>query len=761
MKKNKRIFTKRSTIPQIIIPVVITIILFVVLIFTLFIPKLNIALMNQKRAAVKNLSESAWSIVNNIYKEKLSGKLTTKEAKLKSIAALRRIRYGDNMKNYIWINLNKPNGRQYMVMHPYRKDLEGKDLHDLQDPKGKYFVREFARVVNEKGGGFVDYHWQYMDDRNKIIPKISYMKGFKPWNWMIGTGLYVDDVKKEITKIINEITLYIFGALLCIIILLIFVSITSLKNETIKINAEKELTFTKQYLRNILNSMPSALISIDKNGTIENINSHSENLLQLKTDEIINKHILHIIPEISFFLKDILSQSHKSKEIYFYKIPISVNDTELFVNITTFSVLTNDILTFVIKIDDISDSVEKDLQLMQAQKMETIGNLAGGLAHDFNNVLGGISGSVDLIKKITSKPETIDINKILNYIDLIGKSSNRAADIVKQLLTLSRKNKPEFVLLDLNVSIQHVLKICKNSFPKSIDLKYENTNEKLIINADPGQIEQTLLNLCINANHAMTIMREAGEKEGGTLSLCINKIKADYDFCQKNPQAQPNKIYNVISLTDTGVGMNIETMQKIFDPFFTKKSHLKGIKGTGLGLSMVNSIINQHHGFIAVNSKIDSGSSFKIYLPSSNNKLNSIEKEFTEVIPKGSGTIMVVDDEINIRKVASDILKNNNYNVITVENGYEAISIYKEKKEEILLILLDLEMPKISGKDTYIELQKINPKLKVLLTSGSRENERIRSLIGMGANGFLHKPYTMDDLCLSVYKIIHDDLNNK
>lgn len=389
--------------------------------------------------------------------------------------------------------------------------------------------------------------------------------------------------------------------------------------------------------------------------------------------------------------------------------------------------------------------------LKQAQKMETVGTLAGGIAHDFNNLLSAIFGAIGLINFDANKHPNLEVVNIQDYINTIEMSAHRAADMVKQLLTLSRKNKLSFAPVDLVLAIKHVLKICQSSFDKSIDFKYQLPNQPAMIKADPTQIEQTLLNVCVNASHAMTIMREDENMQGGTLEIALSKVHADHCFCSSHPEASKGYYWS-LAISDTGIGMDNDTLKKIYNPFFTTK---KEGKGTGLGLAMVYNIVKQHKGFIVVRSQKNTGTIFNLFLPILKREgSEQAENNNIKTIITGSGNILLVDDEELILATTKALLQRCGYNVFTAKNGEEAVEEYKSKKNEIDLVMLDMAMPKMSGKQAFEEIRKINAKAKVILASAYSRDERIKHTIDAGANAYIAKPYSVFEISKLIDEVL-------
>jgi len=391
-------------------------------------------------------------------------------------------------------------------------------------------------------------------------------------------------------------------------------------------------------------------------------------------------------------------------------------------------------------------------QLIQAQKMEAIGTLAGGIAHDFNNMLGGIMGSLNLIELLAEKENLAQKEAFRKYLDTAIESSRRAAEVTRQLLTLSRRQDLQFAPVDIMQSIRNVLKICKNSFPKSVNLDFPSENSPLMVNADFTQIEQVILNLCVNASHAMTIMRNARGAEGGTLSVQAMRVKCDENFCAVHPQARVDADYARIKVSDTGIGMDEETRKRIFEPFFTTKDQGSG---TGLGLAMVYNIVTQHQGFIDVYSEPGSGSTFTVYIPAlAEAASGGSPGKKPEAIERGTGRILVIDDEAAILRIARGMLEQCGYNVITATNGKDGVMAYDEKADDISAVILDLSMPGISGHEVLRQLREINPSVKVLIASGLAEDEEIRHLTSGGSAGFIQKPYTAVELSSRLKKLL-------
>jgi len=520
--------------------------------------------------------------------------------------------------------------------------------------------------------------------------------------------------------------------------------------DTIRDQIENEINKTKDMLDGVINSMPSVLISIDENSVITHSNHAAEEFIGGSYSKTIGKNIWKLTNKLDRY-KNRLESIITNNEIKVYLREKFNDDLNVF-DVFLYPIVSASIRGIVIRIDDVTKFDKKEQQLRQSQKMETVGTLAGGLAHDFNNVLGGILGSISLIEFKMNRKTPIEEEILVKYLNIIKESSERARIMVKQLLTLSRKTELESVSVDLNVTVKNVMDICQNSFDKSIELKPEYFKDSAIIEADPTQLEQVILNLCVNASHAMTIMRGDTKNYGGKLYVSIEYIIGDHIFESTFPEALDEDYY-LISIKDTGIGIEDEIKSKIFEPFFTTKSKENG---SGLGLSMVYNIVKQHSGFLTIYSELNIGSTFNLYFPVGKRVKNlSNEMSSSPEIIQGEGLILVVDDEPIMRQMAGDILEECGYTTLFANNGEEAVEIFKENHNRITAVLLDMVMPKKSGKDAFILMKEIDSSLKVLLASGFKQDERTKSILELGVKDFLQKPYTISKLSKKIADVIN------
>jgi PAS domain S-box-containing protein len=377
-------------------------------------------------------------------------------------------------------------------------------------------------------------------------------------------------------------------------------------------------------------------------------------------------------------------------------------------------------------------------QLQQAQKMEAIGNLAGGIAHDFNNILMGMQGNTSLmfLNIDSGHPHYDKLKSIQKYIE-------NGAALTKQLLGFARGGKYEVRATDLNELIEKTARMFGRT-KKEIKIHTSQLRDIWNVEVDQGQIEQVLLNIFVNAWHAMP--------DGGDLHLMTENVIIDDDF-NKPFKVEAGK-YVKISIIDTGTGMDKITQQRIFEPFFTTKEMGRG---TGLGLASVYGIVKNHGGFIEVFSEQGKGTTFSIYLPASEKKVME-EIDAAEIVLKGDETLLLVDDEEMIIEVGEEILQALGYKVLPALSGKEALEIYKNKKDSIDMVILDMIMPGMGGGETYDNLKQINPDIKVLLSSGYSISGQAAEILERGCDGFIQKPFKLKQLSVKIREILDKNI---
>jgi PAS domain S-box-containing protein len=390
---------------------------------------------------------------------------------------------------------------------------------------------------------------------------------------------------------------------------------------------------------------------------------------------------------------------------------------------------------------DITEKKQMEAQFLRSQRMESIGTLAGGIAHDLNNILAPIMMSIDLLKAESDNPQT---KRILETIAL---SAQRGADIVRQILSFARGLEGQ----RLEIQAKHLLKdlehIIQDTFPKNIRSHFSVANDTWPIFGDSTQVQQILLNLCVNARDAMP--------NGGNLTVTAENCTLDDHYAAMNLEAKAGR-YVRIDVIDSGIGMPKEVLDKIFEPFFTTKDLNKG---TGLGLSTVMAIVEGHDGIIEVHSEPGQGTTFHVYLPAMEISAAARIAQTGKVsLSRGNGEmVLVVDDEASILTITSQTLEAFGYRVLTATDGADAIAIYTQHQDEIAVVLTDMMMPVMDGAATIRALMRINPAVKIIAASGVSANDGVAKASGVGVKHFLTKPYTAGTL-LNTMRLILDEV---
>ncbi|PLZ87521.1 hybrid sensor histidine kinase/response regulator [Fischerella thermalis] len=386
---------------------------------------------------------------------------------------------------------------------------------------------------------------------------------------------------------------------------------------------------------------------------------------------------------------------------------------------------------FLVVNTDITQKKLLESQFLRAQRLESIGTLASGIAHDLNNVLAPILMTAQLLES------QLNDERSKRLLPILINNAKRGANLVKQVLSFTRGMEGDRTLLQLKHIVREIQQVIRETFPKSIDVSTSIPPSLWTIYGDATQLHQVLMNLCVNARDAMP--------NGGTLTICAENFLVDENYARMHLDAQVGA-YVAITVADTGVGIAPEIIDRIFEPFYTTKEFGKG---TGLGLSTVLGIVKSHGGFVSVYSEIGKGSQFKVFLPAQQTpeSLEEPEKE----LPTGNGElILVVDDEDSIRDITKTSLETHNYKAITASDGIEAIALYAEHRDEISVVLTDMLMPSMDGLTTIRTLKKINPNVKIIAVSGLASTEKVNAAADIGVKAFLSKPYTAKQLLQTI-----------
>jgi nitrogen-specific signal transduction histidine kinase len=386
---------------------------------------------------------------------------------------------------------------------------------------------------------------------------------------------------------------------------------------------------------------------------------------------------------------------------------------------------------------DITQRKSMEAQFLRAQRMESIGTLAGGIAHDLNNVLSPILMAIQMLQL---KAQDDSSRKLL---EVLKTNAERGGSMVRQVLSFARGVEGERVALQPKHLIKEIVKILRETLPKSIAINTRVPDDLWIISADATQIHQVLMNLCVNARDAMP--------EGGLIEISGENAFVDENYARMHLEAKPGR-FTVITVADTGTGMAPAVLNRIFEPFFTTKDMTKG---TGLGLSTVLTIVKSHGGFVNVYSEMGKGSQFAVYFPALEEK-NSARISLPQTdLPVGNGElVLVVDDEEAIRQITRSTLETFGYKVLTASDGTEAVALYAEHRNEIAVVLIDMLMPYMDGAATIRALLKMNPEVKIIAASGLTAPHTVGEATLEGVKIFLGKPYTAEKVLKALAQVL-------
>ncbi len=509
------------------------------------------------------------------------------------------------------------------------------------------------------------------------------------------------------------------------------------------ITQRKKSELALRRLATAVEQAEEAIVITDLSGTIQYVNPAFEKITGYTRDEALgqNPRILKSGEHGEEFYKDLWSTVAQGK-VWKGRVVNRRKDGTLYHEDATISPVrdrSGKIVNFVAVKRDVTTELVLQQQLLHAQKMEALGTLAGGIAHDFNNILQVTLGFSELLlsEKREDDPDHADLQKI-------HQAGRSGAELVKRLLTLSRKVDLKTAPMDLNAQIRNTEKLLRRTIPRMVDIRLELAEDLKRINADPGQIEQIIMNLAVNARDAMP--------EGGTLTLVTRNAVVDQAYCRLQPEAVPGD-HVLLSVSDTGHGMERDILEHIFEPFFTTKELGRG---TGLGLSMVYGIVRQHGGHIVCHSQMGRGTTFNVFLPVIADD-PELETEIPgEILAFGTETVLLVDDEDMVRELGERILSRSGYTVLTAPNGEEALDLYRRRKQEISLVILDLIMPAMGGRECLKELVRIDPHAKVLIASGYAADVTAGDCAELGARGFVGKPFRFNELLKHVRRTLDE-----
>jgi PAS domain S-box-containing protein len=490
-------------------------------------------------------------------------------------------------------------------------------------------------------------------------------------------------------------------------------------------------------LKSALDVMNDIFIKTDENFRIELIKGKAvSNLLGYTEEELIGRPFSQVIREHEYlneYRNFVLSK--KMNESYFDAEMLCKNGTIVPMNFSFTPMFDEEELTGFVSVGrDMTEWRKLEDQLRQSQKMESLGTLAGGIAHDFNNLLQIMLLSISNLKR---KP--VDDTKIAKVIDVSTTTIERGKTLIQQILTFARKADVQFESVNVNTTVEDIIKLLRETFPRTITLNTSLEASLPEVMADANQLHQVMINLFVNARDAVA--------QNGSILLKTELVNG-WDVKKSFPDAQEER-YVCISVTDTGCGMNENVRGRIFEPFYTTKEQGKG---TGLGLAVVYGIVTAHKGFIDVQTTVGVGTTFLLYLPvpkKSDHHDKKVSNGFTE-LHSGSGTILLVEDEKIISQAISTLLESYGYKVIAAFDGYEAIEAFERQPDTISLVVMDIGLPKLNGWEAYEKIKSIKSDVKVIMASGYLDPKAKSERRINGSEEFIKKPYNPEELLIAI-----------
>ncbi len=511
---------------------------------------------------------------------------------------------------------------------------------------------------------------------------------------------------------------------------------------------ENILKASEQRYQQLFDDAPVGYHEIDSEGRIVKVNKTELNLLGYTVDEMIGKPIWKFLKNPEGYKKKVaakISGNNQTDNISEY-IFICKNKSEIEVNFEDRLIITDsgEVTGIRTTSQDITEKKQIEKQLRHAQKLESITKLTGGIAHDFNNILGAIFGSIDMI--MMHIPEGHPGRR---FVDIILDKGQKAADLVKQMLAYSRQQQLNKEPIIINTTINDLSLLLDRAIEERIKLILKLADDLQPINGDKTAVDQIIMNLCVNAIDAMP--------DGGTLTVMTKNLRIDGESVWNHPDMQHGK-YVLLEVTDTGIGIKADQLDRIFEPFYTTKEIGEG---TGLGLSMVFGLVKQHEGYIYCTSVPEKGTTFEVFFPVfTTESIKAEVKEIDQSIHHDGGTILIVEDEPDLVEILKDMLVSLGFEVLVASDGIMALDEYNKYHSQIDLVISDIIMPKMGGKELYKKLKEVNPQIKFLFTSGYASTGMYQKYTIDKGMKILNKPFRLREISEHVKEVLNSDQSN-
>ena len=676
------------------------------------------------------------------------------------------------------------------------KITKGSDrIWDMTDPTGVKIIQEQQRASKNPGGGFVRYFWHKLGSP-KPSPKISFVREIPYWGWAIGAGVYLDTIEKIIAQnedtLKNELVKKIIisiGVFIGLIVLIWFWAkhVAGKTRKSIKtfessfqkaitkfvtiptddmhfrelsriaesankmINAQKQsekaLRDSEERFRELFNHMSAgvAIYESPDNGQrfiFKDLNISGIENAQKKKEDIVGREVREVFPGVEALgLFDVFKRVWKTGNPEHHPNSIYKDDRLMLWVENYVCKLPSGELVAIYEDTTAKQQAEEDRerlkkQLLQSQKLESIGTLAGGIAHDFNNILSSIIGFTELSLDDVKKGTSLEDN-----LQEVYTAGMRARDLVKQILAFARQSDEDLKPIRVDSIAKEALKLVRSSIPTTIEIR-ENIESHSLIMGNPSQVHQLLMNLCTNATHAL-------EDAGGILEVGLTDVELNELPALPSSELKSGNCIK-ITVADTGSGISPEIISSIFEPYFTTK----GVgEGTGMGLALVHGIVESYGGKITVDSELGKGTVFSIYLPITK-KSEGYRPYEEEKLPPGTERILFVDDELPIAKMGSQILERLGYRVNVQTSSLEALELFRSNPGDFDLVISDMTMPNMTGDKLAVELMKIRPDIPVILCTGYSKKVSNESAAEIGVKAFAYKPIIKADLAKTVRNVL-------
>ncbi|MFO7838693.1 MAG: cache domain-containing protein [Desulfosalsimonadaceae bacterium] len=794
------------------------ILLFMLSFFLFLFPMVEGELFDSRKMAARNLVEAAYNLAANYAQRAESSDMSQARAKQQAIRAIRSMRFSD--RGYFWINdTTRPYPR--MILHSALPGLEGRVMDDasynmatgIQTDLGsevvklakgeRHLFQVFLRIARKHGEGFVTYDWPKPTAdgvTEALYPKESYIKLFAPWGWIIGTGVYIDDIHQDIAHL-HRAVVYAALAILLVALLLVFLLMSTITRPIKQLvafagdmaggnlearvkgrfrgelgelkaaishmveqlqsrmqeaeNKAQEAEDARQELREneekyrILVENAHESIVVAQGGRLRFVNDRTCELTGYSVEELTNRFFDSLVhPEDREMVKDRhlkrLEGTVPDDAVYTFRV-LDREGRQKWVELKGVAVEWEGrpaTLNFLADITEKKQAEQErqslEARLRQARKIEALGTLTGGVAHDFNNILNIIMGYSELVEN--ELPDTSLAKKGLKEIQT---ASLRARDVIRQLLTFSRKGDEAHTSQQLVLIIKEGLRMMRHTLPSSVEIRECMDRDLPLVMASPTQIHQLIVNLCKNASDAMA-------EKGGVLEVSLQAVVVSEQEAASDPDLSPGG-HVKLTVSDTGHGIAAGHMERIFDPYFTTKDvH----KGTGLGLSGVLGIVKSHGGAIRVSSEPGEGTRFEIFFPAASCETEGVQRQKISTLPGGAEFILFVDDEASVARLNMQRLQNLGYRVHMETDPEEALRAFAARPERFDLVITDMTMPRMTGDKLSRKIMEIRPDAKIILCTGYSERISEDEALSLGIAGYMEKPVDMQALAEAIRAVL-------